>query len=43
MTTSSRPTLSRAAYNPRRLSSVLVDHLGAHDPLRPQDAVAALA
>ncbi|MFF4052154.1 caspase family protein [Streptomyces chartreusis] len=31
------------ATDPRRLSSVLVDHLGAHDPLRPQDAVAALA
>ena len=29
--------------DPRRLSSVLVDHLGAHEPLRPQDAVAALA
>lgn len=31
------------ATDPRRLSSVLVDHLGAHEPLRPQDAVAALA
>ncbi|MEV7885526.1 HD domain-containing protein [Streptomyces sp. NPDC002817] len=31
------------ATDPRRLSSVLVDHLGAHDPLRPQDVVTALA
>ncbi|MEW2298820.1 caspase family protein [Streptomyces sp. NPDC006655] len=31
------------AADPRRLSSVLVDHLGAHDPLRPQDVVAALS
>ncbi|MEV2214364.1 caspase family protein [Streptomyces sp. NPDC050997] len=31
------------AADPRRLSSVLVDHLGAHEPLRPQDVVTALA
>ncbi|MGF0172287.1 HD domain-containing protein [Streptomyces sp. Marseille-Q5077] len=31
------------AADPRRLSSVLVDHLGAHEPLRPQDVVSALA
>ncbi|MDN0194835.1 ATP-binding protein [Streptomyces sp. S.PNR 29] len=36
-------TAALLAVDPRRLSSVLVDHLGAHDPLRPQDVVTALA
>ncbi|MBD0711860.1 hypothetical protein BU197_26985 [Streptomyces sp. CBMA291] len=31
------------AADPRRMSGVLVDHLGAHQPLVPADAVAALA
>ncbi|MEU8619968.1 caspase family protein [Streptomyces sp. NPDC048623] len=31
------------APDPRRMSSVLVDHLGAHRPLAPADVVAALA
>lgn len=36
-------TAALLAADPRRLSSVLVDHLGAHDPLRPRDVVTALA
>ncbi|MFE7270796.1 caspase family protein [Streptomyces sp. NPDC057623] len=36
-------TAALLAADPRRLSSVLVDHLGAHAPLRPQDVVTALA
>ncbi|KMS67897.1 hypothetical protein ACM01_41130 [Streptomyces viridochromogenes] len=36
-------TAALLAADPRRLSSVLVDHLGAHVPLRPQDVVTALA
>ncbi|MFH9007286.1 caspase family protein [Streptomyces afghaniensis] len=31
------------AADPRRMSSVLVDHLGAHEPLDPDDVVAALS
>lgn len=31
------------AADPRRMSSVLVDHLGAHQPLTPSDVVGALA
>ncbi|MFE7581746.1 caspase family protein [Streptomyces gardneri] len=31
------------AADPRRMSSVLVDHLGAHEPLAPAEVVTALA
>ncbi|MFD3560452.1 caspase family protein [Streptomyces sp. NPDC058686] len=31
------------AADPRRMSSVLVDHLGAHEPLDPAEVVAALS
>ncbi|MEU1225853.1 caspase family protein [Streptomyces sp. NPDC005828] len=31
------------AADPRRMSSVLVDHLGAHEPLAPAEVVATLA
>jgi hypothetical protein len=36
-------TAGLQAADPRRMSSVLVDHLGAHDPLDPDDVVAALS
>ncbi|MEU9880508.1 HD domain-containing protein [Streptomyces phaeochromogenes] len=36
-------TAALLAADPRRMSSVLIDHLGAHEPLRPQDVVTALA
>ncbi|WP_385619671.1 caspase family protein [Streptomyces sp. P8-A8] len=35
-------TAGLLAADPRRLSSVLVDHLGAHDPLLPSEVVKAL-
>ncbi|MFJ6567119.1 caspase family protein [Streptomyces sp. NPDC091292] len=35
-------TAGLLAADPRRLSSVLVDHLGAHEPLRATDVVGAL-
>lgn len=35
-------TAGLLAADPRRLSSVLVDHLGAHDPLLPAEVVKAL-
>jgi hypothetical protein len=35
-------TAGLLAADPRRLSSVLVDHLGAHEPLLPADVVKAL-
>ncbi|MFJ4563157.1 caspase family protein [Streptomyces caelestis] len=36
-------TAGLQAADPRRMSSVLVDHLGAHEPLDPDDVVAALS
>ncbi|MBD9725646.1 caspase family protein [Streptomyces caniscabiei] len=36
-------TAGLLAASPRRLSSVLVDHLGAHEPLRAEEVAGALA
>jgi hypothetical protein len=36
-------TAGLLAADPRRMSSVLVDHLGAHEPLDPAEVVAALS
>ncbi|MEU1160592.1 caspase family protein [Streptomyces sp. NPDC005921] len=36
-------TAGLLAADPRRMSSVLVDHLGAHEPLAPAEVVAALS
>ncbi|GAA4334069.1 hypothetical protein GCM10023086_65720 [Streptomyces venetus] len=36
-------TAGLQAADPRRMSSVLVDHLGAHEPLDPAEVVAALS
>ncbi|MFJ9561771.1 caspase family protein [Streptomyces fuscichromogenes] len=36
-------TAGLLAADPRRMSSVLVDHLGAHEPLEPAEVVASLS
>ncbi|MEU3515843.1 caspase family protein [Streptomyces sp. NPDC006654] len=36
-------TAGLLAADPRRMSSVLVDHLGAHEPLQPAEVVASLS